>query len=183
MARLQLALKRMEFEGLGFSLVLLPGWKGVAMNPLHGGFISLAEHGQEAVLNVRGLSAEELEEVATELAGQREALRLVGSGSALHDAEPALNDATGPLDASALERLLRSLEWNTPPADLSSWESKPYAVAGATFPPAGERPEWVREWFITDGKNLANAMATPLICRNPEMLAECEEMLRSLRFG
>ena len=56
-------------------------------------------------------------------------------------------------------------------------------MVGGTFAPMGERLEPVREWFLSDGSQLANALATPLICREPELLRTCEEMLRSLRFG
>jgi len=147
-----MALARMQFEGLGFSMVLRPGWKGVAMNPLHGGFISSPEHPEDAVLNVRCLTAADF--AGADLA----------------------------LTAQGLERLLRDEPWGAPPRDLIAVESGAFAMVGASFPPAPERAEWVREWLVTDGVSLASGLATPLICLKPELIAECEEMLRSLRF-
>jgi hypothetical protein len=150
MARLPLAVQRMEFEGLGFSLVLAPGWKGVAMDPLNGAFISLAERPHEAVLNLRCLLPEE-------------------QGFAL--------------TPGSLEAQLRGREWGAPATGLLAWSAPPLLIAGASFEPAGERTEWVREWLITDGASVASGLATPLICLQHELTQACEEMLRSLRFG
>ena len=180
MARLQMARQRVAFEELGCSLVLLPGWSGVGMNPLLGAFLSLQARPHEAVLNLRIWSDEDARE-ARRLLGAREP----GSAARIDGSEPRI-------DGRDLARLLCEApfqEWNAAPADrTSAHEAAPGALPGAillegaTFPPAGERVELARVWMVSDGHRLAEALATPLIAREPELIAACEEMLRSLRF-
>ncbi len=169
MARLALARRRLAFEELNCSIVLAPGWSGVGMNPVVGAFVSLQEKPHEAVLNLRVWSDDEA----------REAKLALDAGAAIDR----------PFTATDLARLLCEAPfqaWNAAPQDRLSdvLDGAPGAtlLEGATFPPAGERVELARAWLISDGRSLAEALATPLIAREPELIAACEEMLRSLRF-
>ena len=81
-----------------------------------------------------------------------------------------------------LRVLLNQQNWASGPVDVDTWhEGERLFGVGGTFSQRGA-PELVREWFVSDGRRLANCAA---IGPEEALLAHrglCDALVRSIRF-
>lgn len=99
-----------------------------------------------------------------------------GTGLALHvRAWPRAGDEAALVDE------LRAQQWPQPPLALDRRRAGALVVAAATFRYDADRR--VREWFISDGRRGANLALLHPDDAPPGVLADCEALADSVRFG